>query len=75
VWSELIWSPKIEVDGNFAQVWAPYAFYVDKTFHHCGVDAFHLFKNAAGEWKIFQLSDTRQKEGCNVPKKVTIQLK
>jgi hypothetical protein len=75
VWNELIWSTKIEIDGNFAQVWASYAFYTDKKFSHCGVDAFHLFKNAGGQWKIFHLADTRQTEGCTVPKEVSDQLK
>ena len=74
VWNELIWSPKIETDGNFAQVWAPYAFYIDKTFSHCGVDAFQLFKDSSGQWKIFHLADTRQKEGCKVPGEVREQL-
>ena len=71
VYNELIWSPKIEIDGNFAQVWVNYAFFAGKTFSHCGVDAFHLFKNASGQWKIFTLADTRQKIGCNVPMEVS----
>jgi hypothetical protein len=71
VYNELIWDPKIEVDGNFAQVWVDYAFYAGKTFSHCGVDAFHLFRNASGQWKIFALADTRQKTGCSVPKEVS----
>jgi hypothetical protein len=75
VWNELIWSPKIEIDGNFAQAWVSYGFYIDKTFSHCGIDAFHLFKDDTGNWRIFHLADTRQKEGCNVPKEVTDQLK
>lgn len=69
VYSEPIWDVKMEVDGNLAQVWAKYAFYIDKNFHHCGVDAFQLFKGKDG-WKIFQLSDTRQQEGCDVPKAI-----
>lgn len=75
VYNELIWAPKIEVDGNFAQVWVNYAFYAGKTFSHCGVDAFHLFRNASGQWKIFGLADTRQKAGCNVPREISDQLK
>lgn len=66
VYSEPIWDVKIDIDGNMAQVWARYAFYVDKNFHHCGVDAFQLFKASEG-WKIFQLADTRQEEGCKIP--------
>ncbi len=71
VYNELTWAPKIEIDGNFAQVWVNYAFYAGTTFSHCGVDAFHLFRNAAGQWKIITLADTRQKTGCNVPKEVS----
>ena len=75
VWSELVWSPKIEIDGNLAQVWVPFAFYRDKTFSHCGIDAFQLFKDANGNWKIFHLSDTRQKEGCKLPAEVSEKMK
>ena len=75
VWSEMIWDPKIEIDGNMAQAWTPYAFYVGKKFSHCGVDAFQLFKGSDGNWKIFHLADTRQKEGCNVPAKISEQFK
>ncbi len=75
VWNEVIWSPKVEVDGNFAQVWAPYAFYINKAFSHCGVDAFHLFKDGSGKWKIFHLADTRQVAGCVVPESISSQFK
>jgi hypothetical protein len=65
-WSEPIWDTKIEVDGDFAQVWTSYAFYVGNVFSHCGVDAFQLIKRE-GEWKIFYLADTRRKEDCDIP--------
>ncbi|MEJ0029506.1 MAG: hypothetical protein WDO15_03690, partial [Bacteroidota bacterium] len=74
-WSEPIWEPKIQMDGNFAQVWAKYAFYLGKTFSHCGVDAFQLYKGQDGKWKIFHLADTRTKEGCNVPPTIANQYK
>lgn len=73
-WSEPIWDARVETDGDFAQVWTPYAFYVGKTFSHCGVDAFQLIKQN-GEWKIFYLVDTRRKEGCQVPPSVSNQFK
>lgn len=73
-WSEPIWDAHIESDGDFAQVWTPYAFYAGKNFSHCGVDAFHLIKKE-GAWKIFYLVDTRRKEGCNVPKSISDQFK
>lgn len=74
-WNEPIWDTKVEVDGLFAQVWAKYAFYLGKKFSHCGVDAFHLYKTSDGQWKIFHLADTRQREGCVVPDAVKEQFK
>jgi len=73
-WSEPIWDTRIEVDGDLAQVWTRYAFYLGKKFNHCGVDAFQLV-NQNGDWKIFHLTDTRQIENCNVPKSISNQFK
>jgi len=73
--SELIRDVKVEQDGNMAQVWAKYAFYLGKTFLHCGVDAFHLFKGMDGKWKIFGLADTRQKENGEIPPSISVMLK
>lgn len=66
VLNEPIWNEKVEIDGNLAQVWVDYAFFLTDQFSHCGVDAFHLIKQEDG-WKIFHLVDTRRKEGCEVP--------
>ena len=74
-WSEMIWDPEIKSDGNFAQVWVKYAFYVGKTFSHCGVDAFHLVKNQEGHWKIFHLADTRHKDNCEIPSSISEKFK
>lgn len=70
IWHEEIWNVKVQLDGDFAQVWCDYAFYADKTFSHCGVDSFHMIKTKDG-WKIFHLADTRRKNGCNVPKEIS----
>jgi hypothetical protein len=67
--SEEIWDIEIQIDGDFAQVWCDYAFYVGNRLNHCGVDAFHLYRTENG-WKIFHLADTRRKEGCNVPEEI-----
>lgn len=71
-WSEPIWEVKINQDGNFAQVWANYAFFLGNKFSHCGVDTFQLVKTGTG-WKIFYLADTRKKVGCAVPDAITKQ--
>lgn len=66
IWDEKIWNTKITIEGGIAQVWTDYAFYVGKEFSHCGVDAFHLIKDADSAWKIVHLMDTRRKEDCQV---------
>jgi hypothetical protein len=54
----------IKIDSPLAFVWAPYKFYYNGKFSHCGVDAFHLIRfNDA--WKIQYLIDTRRKQGCD----------
>lgn len=74
VYSEPIWDIKIELDGNLAQVWAKYAFYIDKQLHHCGVDTFQLLKNK-NEWRIFHLAYSRQDKGCIIPQEIQDQYK
>ncbi|ALJ01411.1 hypothetical protein DC20_12090 [Rufibacter tibetensis] len=62
---ERIWNVKVNVDGDLATLWCDYAFYVGDTFSHCGADAFQLYRSPQG-WKIFVISDTRRKEGCDL---------
>lgn len=64
--NEPIWNVDIRIDGDLALVSCDYAFYLGKSFSHCGVDAWQLIKHDDG-WKIFHLVDTRKKEGCKVP--------
>jgi len=53
----------VKIDGQLAMVWAPYKFYFEGKFSHCGVDSFQLvFIN--GQWKIQYLIDTRRKQPC-----------
>ena len=54
----------IKIDGPLAMVWAPYKFYLDGKFSHCGVDCFQLVR-FNGIWKIQYLIDTRRKQPCN----------
>jgi len=53
----------IRIDGYLAMVWAPYKFYFDGRFSHCGVDSFQLIY-FNGHWKIQYLIDTRRKQPC-----------
>ena len=69
-WDERIWNVMIHVNGNLATAWTPYAFYFDGKLSHCGVNAFQLAKTESG-WKILQLTDTRQRENCEIPESVS----
>ena len=57
----------IKVDGDMANAWTPYSFYLNDNFSHCGVNNFQLLKQK-GEWKIIYLIDTRRREGCDEKK-------
>ena len=48
---ERTWSPEVRVSGPIATFWAPYDFWIDGKFSHCGIDAFDLIKTADG-WKV-----------------------
>jgi hypothetical protein len=58
----------IKIDGDMANAWTPYSFYLNDTFSHCGVNNFQLLKQK-GEWKVIYLIDTRRKEGCGEKKR------
>jgi hypothetical protein len=53
----------IKIDGLLATAWAPYNFYYNGTFSHCGVNHFVLLK-VNNVWKIQYLIDTRRRQGC-----------
>lgn len=63
VWFEKLLSLDIKIDGNLASVWAPYEFFFNNEFSHCGVNSFQLFKND-NNWVIIYIVDTRRKK-CN----------
>ena len=65
---EVTFDEVVRIDGNLASVWAPYNLFVNDSFQHCGVDAIHMLRTAEG-WKIFQLTDTRTREGCDVERR------
>jgi hypothetical protein len=48
---ERIWNPEVRVHGPIATLWAPYDFWIDGKFSHCGVDAFEFVKTDEG-WKV-----------------------
>ncbi|MBN8838400.1 MAG: nuclear transport factor 2 family protein [Sphingobacteriia bacterium] len=56
----------IQQEASLATVWAPYRFYFQNIFSHCGVDHFVLIKSE-NKWKIQYLIDTRRKTDCDAP--------
>ena len=62
---ERIMSYSIQIDGNMANAWTPYQFWINSEFHHCGVNSFQLFREE-NTWKIIYLIDTRRKSDCSV---------
>lgn len=48
---ERIWNPEVRIAGLVATVTAPYDFWIDGKFSHCGTDAFQLIKTEDG-WKL-----------------------
>lgn len=59
---ERIWDPIVQIEGNIAAVWAPYDFYLNGQFSHCGINAFHLLK-VAGSWKLSATTYTSVTDG------------
>jgi hypothetical protein len=66
VWDEQIWDIKTEFRDNLASVWMKFAFFLGEEFSHCGVNSAELVNTISG-WKIMHLSDTAQREGCEMP--------
>lgn len=61
---ERIREPEVLVDGRVAMVWAPYDFWNDGSWSHCGTDAFTLLQVEDG-WIITSISYTVETEGCS----------
>ncbi len=59
-WEEELVSFTYEIDGDLAQVWCPYNFYLNGMLSHCGANSFQLFYQDE-QWKIVSILDTRRK--------------
>jgi uncharacterized protein YciI len=60
---ERIWDPTVQVHGAIATLWAPYDFYVNHTFSHCGVNAVQLIRTDEG-WRVANWIWTVEPEDC-----------
>ena len=59
-WEEELQSFDFKIDGNLAQVWCPYNFYLNGMLSHCGANSLQLFYENE-QWKIVSILDTRRK--------------
>lgn len=60
---ERIFNITVKQSGNLANVWTPFAFYLDGKLSHCGVNSFVLIKQQ-GQWKIRYLIDNGYEGDC-----------
>lgn len=66
VYDERLGAYDIQVHGTMASMQVDYYFFVGETFSHCGVNFIQFIKMEEG-WKIMNVADTRNREGCEVP--------
>jgi hypothetical protein len=60
---ERMWAPQVRVHKGIASVWAPYDFWLNGAFSHCGIDSFDLAKTPDG-WKLTGGVYTTERTGC-----------
>lgn len=65
---EDMYAPKVEVTGDYAQVWGRYVFFINSKISHCGVNSFHLVRTDAG-WRIAGAASTMDAQSCTEQEK------
>jgi len=65
---EVMYAPKIDVDGDWAMVWGRYVFFAGGKLSHCGINQFNLVRTDAG-WKIANGASTIDPGACNEKEK------
>lgn len=58
---ERILNYNTQIDGNLANVWTPYEFYINDQLSHIGANSFTLYDDN-GKWQIIHIIDTRRKK-------------
>ena len=61
--TERYWDEELLMSDVLAVFWAPYDFYIDGEFSHCGIDVLNLIKIDDG-WKIGHAMWTIQRPDC-----------
>ncbi|MBK9154887.1 MAG: hypothetical protein IPM25_11840 [Chloracidobacterium sp.] len=66
---EVMYDPKVVIDGDWAMVWGRYVFFAEGKLSHCGINQFNLVRTDAG-WKIANGASTIDPNACNEKEKV-----
>ncbi len=65
---EVMYDHKVAIDGDWAQVYGRYVFFVGDKISHCGINQFNLVRTDAG-WKIANGASTMDPGACNEKEK------
>lgn len=65
---EVMYDHKVEIDGDWAQVYGRYVFFVGDKISHCGINQFNLVRTDAG-WKIANGASTMDPGACTEKEK------
>ena len=61
--TERYWDEQVLISDHLAVFWAPYDFYINGEFSHCGIDVLNLIR-IDGQWKIGHAMWTIQRPNC-----------
>lgn len=65
---EVMYDHNVAIDGDWAQVYGRYVFFVGDKISHCGINQFNLVRTNAG-WKIANGASTMDPAACNEKEK------
>ncbi len=65
---EVMYAPKVDIDGDWAMVWGRYVFFVGDKVSHCGINQFNIVRTETG-WKIANGASTIDPAACNEKEK------
>lgn len=63
---ERMWNPTVRIHGRVADVLAPYDFYQEGEFSHCGVDLFQLVETSEGWVVVSVIWTVEQPPACEL---------
>ncbi len=65
---EVMYDPKVHIDGDWAMVWGRYVFFAGDKLSHCGINQFNMVRTESG-WKIANGASTIDPNDCTEKEK------